>query len=188
MFSTTVISGTPNVLIVDASHDVGAWEADFCGRLYRAMDRRGIALVRSTPAVIRRPEDLGPLVEGADYNCICLFGPVKHATAPRVTAYVDWLELHVAGPKLLTACAWESSTEADADRLLGASPTFAPIALMPRGPVSAREAGLGLLKFYTELVLHAQSETTGRMAWFSWRKAQELLTRRGFDREWVLRT
>ena len=188
MFSTTVIAGSPHVLMVDASQDLGAWEADFCVRLHTAMHRRGIPLVRPAPAAISRPDDLGPLVESADYNCICLFGPVEPGTAPRITAYVDWLELHVAGPKLLTACAWEGSTEEEADRLLAPSPTFAPISLLPRGPVSAREAGLGLLKFYTELVLHAQSETTGRMAWFSWRKARELLSRRGFDREWVLRT
>jgi hypothetical protein len=49
-----------------------------------------------------------------------------------------------------------------------------------------------MLKFYAELALHtegaAATQTTGRMAWFAWRKAKELLTRRGFDGDWVLRS
>jgi hypothetical protein len=34
MFSTTTIDGAPRVLFIDASHDLSAWEAAFCKRLF----------------------------------------------------------------------------------------------------------------------------------------------------------
>jgi hypothetical protein len=188
MFSNTVIPGAPRVMMIDASTDAGGWEAAYCERLHAVMGRRGIAMVSTAPVSISKPDELGRLVEGIDYNCICLFGPALPDVTPALVDYVDWLEMHVAGPKLLTACAWEATPAGATDQLLATRPTFAPIALMPDGPVSAREAGLGLMKFYVELALHAEQQTTGRMVWFSWRKAQEVLRRRGFAADWVLRT
>ena len=188
MFSNTVIPGAPRVVMVDASTNAGGWESNACERLHAVMTRRGIGMVRAAPALISKPDELGKLVEGVDYNCVCLFGPSLSDSSPSLADYIDWLDTHVAGPKLLTACAWEATPSAGARGSLAASPTFAPIALMPGGPATEREAGLGLMKFYVELALHAEEDTTGRMAWFSWRKAQELLRRRGFAAEWVLRT
>ena len=54
--------------------------------------------------------------------------------------------------------------------------------------MSGREGGLFLLKFFTELDLHSEVNMTGRMAWFSWSKASELLKRRQLTGRFGLRT
>ena len=59
------------------------------------------------------------------------------------------------------------------------SPTnFAPLAVAQGSPLTPREAGLFFLKFFIELDLHSSDEISGRMVWFSWSKARELLRRR----------
>ena len=63
--------------------------------------------------------------------------------------------------------------------LLRGSTDLAPFALAPTSPLTPREAGLYFLKFFIELHLHAPSEISGRMVWFSASKAAALLRRRG---------
>jgi hypothetical protein len=48
-------------------------------------------------------------------------------------------------------------------------------------PMSAREAGLFYLKFFTELNLHSKDHISGKMVWFSFSKAKEFLKRRRYS-------
>ena len=58
------------------------------------------------------------------------------------------------------------------------NPEFENLAASVRH-LTPREAGLYFLKFFIELHLHAPSEISGRMVWFSASKAAALLRRRG---------
>ena len=114
-------------------------------------------------------------------NCLLLIGHGGE-TAPPASAELRehwaWLRANAAGPKLLAVCSWGDHDPAFSEEVLRASDDFAPLALVQESPVSGREGGLFLLKFFTELDLHSEVNMTGRMAWFSWSKASELLKRR----------
>ena len=116
------------------------------------------------------------------FNCIllCSHGE-RDGVSPGASlrSYWSWLNSR-AGllPKLFAVCTWESYDSAVSQEILGSPESFAPLALAPQSPLTPREASLYLLKFFTELDLHSDDGITGRMVWFSWSKARELLRSR----------
>ncbi len=185
MWSPTVIEAPPVVLLVDASRNLAGWESEFCDRLFTAMARRGLRLVGSGSLSVGAPQQLEPHLRAFESaSCVLLVGHGE-VTAPsaavEMQAYVAWLKANVAGPKLLAVCSWQHYDPALTEELLTAPNDFAPLALAQRSPVTAREAGLFFLKFFTELHLHSEDQISGRMAWFSWSKAKELLNRRRLE-------
>ena len=179
------------MLLVDASRNLAGWEFEFCDRLFTAMARRGLGLEGSRALRVSAPEQLAPHLRSLERaSCLLLLGHGE-ATAPsaalEIRSYVAWLEANVPGPKLLAVCSWQHYDPALSEELLKAPSDFAPLALAQQSPVTAREAGLFFLKFFTELHLHSESQMSGRMAWFSWSKAKELLSRRRLEGRFGLR-
>ena len=191
MWSPTVIEAPPVVLLVDASRDLAGWESGFCDRLFTAMARRGLGLVGSGPLSVGGPQELEPHRGALEAgSCVLLVGHADAAApsaAAEMRSYVAWLKANVAGPKLLAVCSWQHYDPALTEELLKAPDDFAPLALAQQSPVTAREAGLFFLKFFSELHLHSEGQISGRMTWFSWSKAKELLSRRRLDGRFGLR-
>ena len=185
MWSPTVIETPPVVLLVDASRNLAGWESEFCDRLFTALARRGLRLEGSGSLRASGPERLKPHQRSLERaSCLLLVGHGEE-TAPsaavEIRRCVAWLKANVAGPKLLAVCSWQDHDPALTEELLKAPTDFAPLALAQQSPVTAREAGLFFLKFFSELHLHSESQMSGRMAWFSWSKARELLNRRRLE-------
>ena len=190
--SRVVIEGPPALLLVDASRNLAGWEAEFCDRLCAAMLRRGLRLVGGRSLQVSGPEELGrhlPLLEAA--NCLLLIGhggQTVPSASSELRGHWAWLRANVVGPKLLAFCSWADHDPAFSEEVLKAADDFAPLALAQESPVTSREGGLFLLKFFTELHLHSEVDMTGRMAWFSWSKATALLKRRRLTGSFGLRT
>ena len=145
----------------------------------------------SGPLEVEGPPQLEPHLWALDDgSCVLLVGHGEE-TAPSAAAemqrYVAWLTANVAGPKLLAVCSWQDYDPALTEELLKAPSDFAPLALAQQSPVTAREAGLFFLKFFSELHLHSEGQISGRMTWFSWSKAKELLNRRRLEGSFGLR-
>ncbi len=192
MLSSVVIDGPPALLLVDASRNLAGWETEFCDRLYAAMARRGLRLGGGGSLQVGAPEELGPHLDALDAaNCVLLIGHGAE-TSPSATSelrgFWSWLQANAAGPKLLAVCSWADHDPAFSEEVLQAAGDFAPLALAQQSPVTGREGGLFLLKFFTELALHSEINMTGRMAWFSWSKAAALLKRRRLAGTFGLRT
>ncbi len=190
--SQVVIEGPPALLLVDASRNLAGWESALADRLATAMVRRGLRLVGGRSLRVDGLEELGrhlPLLEEA--NCLLLIGHGAE-TAPSASSelreYWGWLRANTVGPKLVAVCSWADHDPAFSDEVLRGGDDFAPLALAQESPVTAREGGLFLLKFFTELDLHSEVDITGRMAWFSWSKANALLKRRRLTGSFALRT
>lgn len=183
MWSSVSIPGKPVILLVDASVNLGGWEAQFCARLCSSMVRRGLHLHGGAPVLVSCPEDLDPHLEprGA-FNTVLLFA---HGRGERVTPSASlssyWKRLNFHGhlpPVLFAVCTWESYDPVVCQDILESTSSFAPLALVPRTNLTPREAGLFFMKFFTELDLHSDDAITGKMVWFSWSKAKEILRRR----------
>ena len=191
MWSPTVIETPPVVLLVDASRNLAGWESEFCDRLFSAMVRRGLRLVGSSSLRVSGLKQLKPHLRALERaSCVLLVGHGEE-TAPsaahEIQSHVAWLKVNVIGPKLLAVCSWQNYDPALTEELLKAPSDFAPLALAQQSPVTAREAGLFFLKFFSELDLHSENQMSGRMAWFSWSKAKELLNRRRLEGSFGLR-
>ena len=173
------------MLVVDASSNAAGWETEFSNRLFTAMTRRGLRVLGERPFTVSDPEGLSAHQQSLEAaNCLLILGPASvpsEDAAPGVASHWAWLKAHVSGPKLLAVCSWASYSAELAEEILRAPTEFAPLAVAQESPVTAREAGLFLLKFFTELDLHSDEQMTGRMAWFSGSKAKELLKRRRLE-------
>ena len=181
MWSSTVIKMPPALLIVDASRDRAGWESEFCNRLLNALTRRGLERVGTIPLRVGKPSELmqHPLAEASCMLIVSHGQETVPSAAQELHDYVGWLRAHQTGPKLLAICSWQYHDPTLTDEVLKTPNEFAPLAVAQQSPVTAREAGLFFLKFFTELDLHSENEMSGRMVWFAWSKARELLNRRG---------
>ena len=123
----------------------------------------------------------------ATASCIVLLGSANNSRERLLNTW-DWLLANVEGPKLAVACHWGAPDSQLTDAVLGSTASWAPIAIAQETNVLPREGALFLLKFLTEMDLHSTDRITGRMAWFAWKKAGELLKRRRMNARFGLRT
>ncbi len=175
--------------VIDGSAKPGGWEAAFAGRLASTLYRRGLD-EEATPLAVAGPQDLeGYAARLGRANCLVLFGADDEHGMVRLRDLWEWLRTHIAGPKLLAVAWWQHYDDGLSQEMFNDSGGFAPLFTGPKGPADERETGLFLLKFFTELDLHSEAEgaITGRMAWFAWSKARELLRRRGLPSEFSIR-
>lgn len=176
VWSAATIPGAPTLLVVDASDGREGWEADFCRRLAGSLVRRGLS------ASVAPPTDLRAHLGGAQPpNCLLLAG---HATPSALEnalrACWEWLQAQEElAPMLVALCTWGDHDPDLSRDVVHGSTGLATFALAPTSPLTPREAGLYFLKFFIELHLHAPSEISGRMVWFSASKTAALLRRRG---------
>ena len=183
MWSNVTIPGRPTTLMVDASRNLMGWEANFCDQLYAAMARRNLLLKGAGPIRPELPKDPSAHMDPSDgYNCIIVLGRVEPQgliAEASLASYLEWLDSHPPRPpKLLAVCSWEGYDPQLTDRVLESPAGFASLAVAQQSPVTGREAGLFLLKLFTELELHSEDSITGKMLWFSAAKARELLRKR----------
>jgi hypothetical protein len=182
-WSQISIPGRLRILLVDGSRNIGGWEADFCERVFRVLDRKNVALAGDAPVSAHTPSDLVEAIEDyADANCVMLFCHGSGRGIPEESALAAfWARLSTCEsftPKLLAVCTWEVPDEQTSRSILQAGDGFAQLALAPHSPLSPRAAGLFFMKFLTELDLHSHDSVTGKMVWFSSAKAREILKRR----------
>ena len=129
------------------------------------------------------PSELTPNVL-ANASCVLVVSHGMETTpsaAQEMHAYVTWLRSNVATPKLLALCSWQDYDPILTDEILKTPNELTPLAVAQQSPVTAREGGLLFLKFFTELALHSENEMDGRMVWFAWSKAKEVLKRRRLE-------
>ena len=182
LWSPTAIPGSPRVLIVDASCNAEGWEGEFCDRMADTLKRKQLQLVGEAPVRVGRPEAMAEVLESQDFNCLLLFGHGQgqsvHEEA-KLKEYWTWLCRHEGlAPMLLALCTCETYDPETSQAILEAREGFARLALAPQSPLTPRAAWLFFMKFFTELDLHTSDAITGKMVWFSYAKARELLKRR----------
>ena len=186
MWSSTSIPGKPTILMVDGSGNRDGWEEEFCDRLFASMRKRQLSLVGDGPVRVLSPGELAShLAASESFNCLLL---LAHGTgdqaAPhaRFGAYWEAFRDQSARPDvLLGGCMWESYDTEVAQSILKSSDGFPCLAVVQESDLTPRAASLFLLKFFAELDLHSSEAITGRMVWFSWSKAKEILRRRRLE-------
>lgn len=169
--------------MVDATRNVQGFEYEFSDRLFHALKRSGIEMGGASPLRIHSVEELTPHLQSKEFNCIlfCAHGS-SELSSPDATLERYWQKLnsHSLPDKLFAVCSWQAFDKAVMEDILKAKESFAKIALVPQSELTVREAGLFYLKFFTELSLHSEDHISGKMAWFSFSKAKELLRRRRY--------
>jgi hypothetical protein len=190
MWSSVNIPGKPSVLVVDATRNLEGWEHEFTNRLSSSLRRSGLALLTETPLRIAETRELKPHLSSA-FNCMLFFSHgqgQKVSPSARMKTHWDWLNTDGQLPVMFFAALMCESYDPEASReILESNPTFAPLAVSPQSPVMPREAGLFLLKFFTELNLHSPESLSGKMVWFSFSKARELLRKRRYTGKFGIR-
>jgi len=159
-------------------------------RLFSSLKRSGLPFVTVTPVRIQEAPEIEPHLS-APFNCILFFSHGEGERVPptaKMQTHWDWLNIHAQlPPTLFAGFMCRSYDPAASKQILQSSQTFAPLALAPQSSLTPREAGLFLLKFFTELHLHSAETVSGKMVWFSYSKARELLRRRRYTGKFGVR-
>jgi hypothetical protein len=159
---------------VDATRNTQGWEQEFANRLYASLKKTGLHMEGSAAFGVNKLEELN--VFEFDFNCLLL---VTHS---------DFLQDQQSFPScLLAICAIESVDLQTSELLLKSNPPVVPFTILPQSQMTPREAGLFYLKFFTELQLHSSDNISGKMVWFSFSKARELLKRRRYSARFAVR-
>jgi hypothetical protein len=187
MLSTASIERSFSLLLLDTTNNEEGWEYEVSAKLLAVLEKRGVTLVEARPLHVssasqlyRHPESL------AAASCIILLGS-SNGAPDRFMGLWNGLSAHIEAPTIAVVCLWGTHLESLTDAVLKLSPDWAPIALAQESDIAPRAGALFLLKFITELELHSDERMTGRMAWFAWKKAAELLKRRGLSAKFGLR-
>jgi len=182
-WSQITIPGKPRLLVVDGSNNAQGWEAEFCHRFFNVMSRKGIGLVGEAPLCADHPQDLSEALQDQEaFNCIFLFchgDEAQGSQKSKLSSFWEWLSRYEGlTPKLLAVCTCETYDPGTSQSILAAEDSFAQLTIAPQSLLSPRAAGLFMMKFFTELDLHAHDSITGKMVWFSHSKAREIMRRR----------
>lgn len=192
LWSQTTIPDKPSTLVVDASRNLQGWEEEFCDRLFTVLGRKGMNLIGDSPLRVERPDDLSDAMHDQEaFNCIFLIGHDGDSDIPeasKLRSFWAWLSRNDdLTPKLLAVCACDGYDPETTQLILSAEGTFAQLAVAQQSPLSPRAAGLFFMKFFTELNDHTADAITGKMVWFSYSKAREILRRRRLSGELGMR-
>ncbi len=180
--STSAIDRPLSTLVIDTSTDLAQLESGLSARLFNSLTRRGLRMVGEGPTTGGLPEESAHLEASiAEASCLVALGGGDAASTDRMEHLVDWLASTIVGPKLFAVFTWDAYDPALSARVLDETDSPAVIAVAQRSPVAPRAGALYLLKFLTEVHLHSDDRITGRMAWFAWAKANELMKRRRMD-------
>ena len=178
MWSSITIPGSPLILFVDATLNIQGWEYEFSDRLYWSLHRSDLHLLGNTPLRVSNVTELK--LNDFAFNCLILFGhaepefslpPLEPGLPPFLLA-------------ILSSPIFDPRVSEEVLKLVSA---VAPIAIAPLSAMTPREAGLFYLKFFTELKLHSAQNISGKMVWFSFSKARELLRRRRYSAKFGIR-
>ena len=162
--------------MVDLTQNEEGWEREFFDRLFRSLQRSDLVLEGNVPL---RSQDTSSLRD-LNFNCLLLF-----SHSQQLASFLDALCL--TNPILLAILTCGNSESQSIDRILKEPSAALPFVVAPLSPLSPREAGLFYLKFFTELKLHSADHLSGKMVWFSFSKAKELLRRRRYPGRFGIR-
>jgi hypothetical protein len=142
----------------------------------------------SAPARVENAAELISCLNDSQFNCLLLYALATENQRHDLELRVLWelLRSHLES-FLFGLCNCNSFDPQVSDELFKPVPAAAPIAVAPLSAMTPREAGLFYLKFFTELKLHSAGDITGKMAWFSFSKARELLRRRRYTAKFGIR-
>jgi hypothetical protein len=171
MWSSVTISGSPRILIVDATKNSQGWEHAFSDRLYQSLKKTGLQMEGTGPLYLSNEQNY----PNFDFNCLLL---VTHS---------DFVRQQTLPKCLFAICATEPVDPQTSEFLLKSNPSAVPFSILPQSEMTPREAGLFYLKFFTELQLHSKDSISGKMVWFSFSKARELLKRRRYQAKFGVR-
>ena len=125
-------------MFVDATQNIQGWEHEFSDRLYKSLQRSDLQMSGDTALRVSNFQELK--LNEFVFNCMILFA---HA------------ELEYSLPRIDSGLlAILSSPDFDprvSEEVLKSTPPIAAIAIAPLSAMTAREAGLFYLKFFTEL-------------------------------------
>jgi hypothetical protein len=178
MWSSIIVPGPPRILFVDATQNIQGWEHEFSDRLYRSLQRSDLHLLGNRPLRVRSVTELN--LNDFAFNCMILFAQAEpEFSLPRLQFELP--------PFLLAILSTPIFDLRMSEEVLKSVPAVAPMAIAPLSPMTPREAGLFYLKFFTELKLHSTDQISGKMVWFSFSKARELLRRRRYSAKFGIR-
>ena len=178
MWSSGSIAGTPRILLVDATRNSEGWEYAFSDRVFRSFQRSEFTLEGDAPQRVGNADSLSHF----RFNSLLLFANAQ--TLPFFLQSLDSLEL--LSPFLLAICPCGNLDPDLSQRILEGNARY-PFVIAPLSPMIEREAGLFYLKFFSELKLHSTENLSGKMVWFSFSKARELLRRRRYTAKFGIR-
>ncbi len=183
MLSTSVIEQAFSLLLIDSTCNAQGWEWSVSRRLVSVLAKRGVVFADEEVIAITEANELeNHLLSLETATCVVLLSRGDNQ------GVWDWLQAKIDSPKIAVVCHWGEATPDLTDAVLKAVGGWAPIAVAPESAIEPREGALFLLKFLTEMYLHSNGRMTGRMVWFAWRKANELLKRRRMGAIFGLRT
>jgi hypothetical protein len=168
MWSSISIPGIPRILMADDTQNQQGWEHAFSDRLYQSLKKSGLQMEADAPL-----HASGNQLSEYQFNCLLIF-----AHSP--TDVLETLRPQNLSPHLLAICSTDGFDAESGESILKSNPATSPIIIVPLSAMSPREAGLFYLKFFTELKLHSKDSISGKMVWFSFSKAKELLKRRRY--------
>jgi hypothetical protein len=192
-WSQTVFPGKPTLLIADASGNAEGWEQAFCDRIFYILGRKSLHLVGEGPTRLDSPAGLAAALEATpNINCLFLFAHGYGDNVPeerRLATLWRWLSTYPGLKRMLLAvCSGPTYDAETTARIMDPETGVTPLAVTQQSPLAPREAGLFFVKFFAELDLHSFDDTvTGKMVWFSYKKAKYLVGRRHLPGEFGVR-
>jgi hypothetical protein len=168
MWSSISIRSVPRILMADATQNQQGWEHAFSDRLYQSLRKSGLHM-EADASLQAGGIQLGEY----QFNCLLIL-------AHSLTDVLETLGSQNLPPYLLAICSTDGFDAESGESILKSNSPIAPIIISPLSAMSPREAGLFYLKFFTELKLHSKDSISGKMVWFSFSKAKELLKRRRY--------
>lgn len=173
MWSSVSIPGVPRILMFDATQNKEGWEHAFSDRLYQSLEKSGLQMEAGAPLHVNE-------LNNYQFNCLVFF---THSPKD-VLETIGFKQL---SSYLLAICSTDGFDAESGETILKSNPPVAEMVIAPLSTMSAREAGLFYLKFFTELKLHSTNSISGKMVWFSFSKAKELLKRRRYTAKFGVR-
>lgn len=174
MWSSISVPGVPRILMIDVTQNREGQEYAFSDRLYQSLKKSGLQMVADAPLYTASGQN------DYQFNCLLIFAHSQED----VLQTVNSLDL---SSSLLSICSTNGFDAKAGESMLKSDPTVAPIVITPLSTMGLREAGLFNLKFFTELKLHSADSISGKMVWFSFSKAKELLKRRRYSAKFGVR-
>jgi hypothetical protein len=168
-WSALSIAGKPRIWMIDASQNKNGWESEFCHRLFRSLQRSNLEIFGNIQSSPDDPDAFNTIL-------LCEQKPFDFWNQIKTES---WLS-----QKLFSFCCWESYDPEISGAMMQSN---AGSVIVPESSMTPREAGLFYLKLFTELDLHSKDQISGKMIWFSFAKAKELLKKRRYNAKFQVR-
>jgi hypothetical protein len=161
--------------MIDLTQNIEGQEYAFSDRLYLSLKKSGLQMEADAPL-----HTVPVQLQDYQFNCLLFF-----THSPKDV--LETIALQDLSSCLLAICSTDGFDASSGESILKSNPPIAPIIITPLSTMSLREAGLFYLKFFTELKLHSTDSISGKMVWFSFSKAKELLKRRRYAAKFGVR-